>query len=175
MEKNHATRIWEAGHKTVTLFQGASKTPLPTTLRMSVDGIQTHHARVPKVKGMPESARKIIQAYLDMVDWRHIQTGGHQGSTKDWSTSPSFAQWQGYQMTKVILSPEARDLVRKSYGRRNNSSRGIHRHPQGFRRYGTNSALSFKVNRDGYRETRLETGASPLCEPRDAITAHAPF
>jgi hypothetical protein len=103
--KKHATRIWEVGHKTVTLFQGALKTPLPTTLCMAGDGTQTHHARVPRVKGMPESARKIIQSYLDM-------TGGPQGSTKDWSTSPRFAQWQGHQTTKVIPSLESRDLVK---------------------------------------------------------------
>jgi len=61
---------------------------------------------------MPESARKIIQSYLDIVDWRHIQTGDPQGVTKDWSTSPSFVQWQGHQTVKVIPSPEARDLVK---------------------------------------------------------------
>jgi hypothetical protein len=42
---------------------------------------------------VPISARNIIQAYLNMVDWRHIQTGGPQGDIKDWSTSPHFIQW----------------------------------------------------------------------------------
>ena len=79
---------------------------------MAGDGIQTHHARVPRVKGVPASARNIIQAYLDMVDWRHIQMGGPQGDTKDWSTSPSFIQWQGQQTAKDIPPPEARELIR---------------------------------------------------------------
>jgi hypothetical protein len=59
---------------------------------MAGDGIQTHHARVPRVKRVPVSVRNIIQAYLNMVDWRHIQTGGPQGDIKDWSTSPNFIQ-----------------------------------------------------------------------------------
>ena len=100
------------GHKTVTLFQGASKIPLHTTLRMAGDGTQTHHVRVPRVKWVPVAARNIIQAYLNMVDWRHIQTGGLQGDTKDWSTSPNFIQWQEHQTAKAIPSPEARELIR---------------------------------------------------------------
>ncbi len=113
MWKKCGTRIWDAGHKTVTLFQGASKIPLHTTLRMAGDGIQTHHVRVPRVKWVPVSARNIIQVYLNMVDWRHIQTGGLQGDTKDWSTSPNFIQWQEHQSTKAIPSPEARELIRR--------------------------------------------------------------
>jgi hypothetical protein len=53
---------------------------------MAGDGIQTHHALVPKVKRVPASARSIIQEYLNMVDWRHILTGGPQGGTEDWYT-----------------------------------------------------------------------------------------
>ena len=66
--KKYGERIWDAGHKTVTLLRGAPKTPLHTTLRMAGDGIQTHHARVPRVKRVPTSARNIIQDYLNMVD-----------------------------------------------------------------------------------------------------------
>ena len=90
--KQYGERIWDAGHKTVVLFRGASKTPLHPTLRMAGDGIQTHHARVPKVKRVPASARDIIQDYLNMVDWRHIQTECPQGGTEDWHTSPGFIQ-----------------------------------------------------------------------------------
>jgi hypothetical protein len=90
--KKYGARIWDVGHKTVTLFRGSSKTPLHTTLWMAGDGIQTHHVRVPRVKRVSISARNIIQAYLNMVDWRHIQTGGAQGDIKDWSTSPNFIQ-----------------------------------------------------------------------------------
>jgi hypothetical protein len=110
--KKYGAHIWDAGHKTVTLFRGASKTPLHTTLRMAGDGIQTHHARVPRVKRVPISARNIIQAYLNMVDWRHIQTGGPQGDIKDWSTSPHFIQWQEHQTAKAPPSPEAGELIR---------------------------------------------------------------
>ena len=90
--KKYGERIWDAGHKTVTLFRGASTIPLHPTLRMAGDGIQTHHACVPKVKRVPASARRIIQDYLSMVDWRHIQTESSSGGAKDWSTSPSFIQ-----------------------------------------------------------------------------------
>ncbi len=30
------------------------------------------------------SVRNTIQAYLNLVDWRHIQEGGPQGDAKDW-------------------------------------------------------------------------------------------
>jgi hypothetical protein len=93
MGKSAQKAGWDTDHKTVTLFRGASKTPLHTTLRMAGDGIQTHHTRVPRVKRVPISATNIIQAYLNMVDWRHIQMGSPQGDIKDWSTSPNFIQW----------------------------------------------------------------------------------
>ena len=110
--KQHGERLWDAGHKTVVLFRGASKTPLHPTLRMAGDGLQTHHARVPKVKRVPASARGILQEYLNMVDWRHIQTECSQGTTKNWRTSPDFTQWQQQQSTKVTPAPEAGELVR---------------------------------------------------------------
>jgi hypothetical protein len=46
------------------------------------------------------------------VDWRHIQTGGPQGDTKDWSTSPNFIQWQEHQTVKATPSPEAGESIR---------------------------------------------------------------
>jgi hypothetical protein len=93
-------------------FRGASKIPLHPTLRMTGDGIQTHHARVPKVRRVPASARSIIQDYLNMVDWRHIQTECPRGGTEDWYISPSFIQWQEQQTTKVIPSSEVGELVK---------------------------------------------------------------
>ncbi len=90
--KQYGERIWDAGHRTVDLFRGASKTPLHPTLRMAGDGIQTHHALVPKVKKIPASARSILQEYLNMVDWRHILTVGPQEGTEDWYTSQDFTQ-----------------------------------------------------------------------------------
>jgi hypothetical protein len=87
-------------------------TPLHPTLRMEGDGIQTHHVRVPKVRRVSTSARSIIQDYLNMVDWRHIQTECPQGVTEDWYTSPSFIQWQEQQTTRVIPAPEVGELVR---------------------------------------------------------------
>jgi hypothetical protein len=62
------------------------------------------------------------------LDWRHIQPGGLQGDTKDWSTSPNFNQWQEHQTAKAIPSPEARELIRSL----------IYEPPQGFKWYGTN-------------------------------------
>ena len=79
---------------------------------MAGDGAQTHYARVPQVKGVPASARGVIQEYLDMVDWRHIHTGGPQGGTEDWFTSPGFTRWQERLTTKVIPEPEVGELVK---------------------------------------------------------------
>jgi hypothetical protein len=110
--KKYGEHIWDTGHKTVALFRGASKTPLHPTLWMTGDGIQTHHARVPKVKGVPASARGIIQEYLNMVDWRHIQTECPQGGTEDWYISPGFIQWREQQTTKTGPAPEVGELVR---------------------------------------------------------------
>ena len=53
-----------------------------------------------------------MQEYLNMVDWRHIHTGGPQGGTEDWYTSPGFTQWQERQTTKVIPEPEVGELVK---------------------------------------------------------------
>ena len=83
MWKKHDARIWDAGHKTVTLFRGASRTPLHTILWMTGDGVQTHHTLVPSVKRVPVSVRNTIQTYLNLVDWRHIQEGGPLGDAKD--------------------------------------------------------------------------------------------
>jgi hypothetical protein len=89
--------VYDRTHRAKESIQGhpldPKKAMVHSTLRMSGDGIQTHHARVPGVKRVPVSVRNIIQAYLNMVDWRHIQTGGPQGDIKDWSTSPNFVQW----------------------------------------------------------------------------------
>jgi hypothetical protein len=61
---------------------------------------------------MPASARSIIQEYLNMVDWRHILTGGPEGGTEDWYTSPGFTQWRERQTTKVIPEPEVGEMVK---------------------------------------------------------------
>ena len=79
---------------------------------MSGDGVQTHHALVPSVKRVPVLVRNTIQAYLNLVDWRHIQEGDPQGDDKDWSTSPEFTQWQERQADKVIPSQEVGEFIR---------------------------------------------------------------
>ena len=88
--------IWNnpvEGHKTVVLFLGASKEPIHNIMRQVGDGVQTHRAQVPAdAKHVPTSARNIIQAYLDMVDWRHSQDGGSRGEAQDWSISPEFVK-----------------------------------------------------------------------------------
>ena len=71
MWKKYDALMWEAGHKTVSLFKGASTIPLHTILRMTGDGFQTQHAQVPNVKRVTVTARNTIQAYLNLVDWRH--------------------------------------------------------------------------------------------------------
>ena len=112
MWKKHGAHIWDAGHKTVTLFLGAPSTPLHTILRMAGDGVQTHHVLVPSVKRVPVSARNTIQAYLNLVDWRHIQEGGPLGDAKGWATSPVFIQWQEQQTVRAIPSPEVGELIK---------------------------------------------------------------
>ena len=74
--------------------------------------VQTHHALVPSVKRVPVSARNTIQAYLNLVDWRHIQEGVPLGDTKDWDTSLEFTQWQEQQSVKPIPSQEVDELIR---------------------------------------------------------------
>ena len=75
-------------------------------------GIQTQHAQVPNVKRVSVTARNTIQAYLNLVDWRHIQEGDPQGDAKDWSTSLEFIQWQEQQDAKAIPSQEVGKLIR---------------------------------------------------------------
>ena len=112
MWKKHGAHIWDAGHKTVTLFLGAPSTPLHTILRMAGDGVQMHHVLVPSVKRVPVSVRITIRAYLNLVDWRHIQEGGPLGDAKDWATTPEFSQCQELQAAKVIPSQEVGELIK---------------------------------------------------------------
>ena len=49
---------------------------------------------VPHVKRVSVTVRNIIQAYLNLVDWKYIQEGDPQGDVKDWSTSSEFIQWK---------------------------------------------------------------------------------
>ncbi len=56
--------------------------------------------------------RAIIQEYLNMVDWRHIHTGGLQGGTEDWYTSPGFTQWWERQTTEAIPEPQVGEMVK---------------------------------------------------------------
>ena len=109
--KKYGALLWEAGYKTVTLFPGASETPIHSILCMAGDGIQTQYAQVPNVKRMPAVARKTIQAYLNLVDWRHIQEGGPQGDVKDWSTSSEFTQWREQREANAIPSQEVGERI----------------------------------------------------------------
>jgi hypothetical protein len=91
------------------------------------------------VKRVSASARSIIQEYLNMVDWRSFLTGGPQGGTEDWYTSPGFTQWRERQTTEVIPESEVGEMVKiLNYGRRNNSNKVIHLRHQGYNGYGTN-------------------------------------
>jgi hypothetical protein len=47
---------------------------------------------------------------------RCMKTEDVARQTKDWSTSPNFIQWQEHQTTKVIPSPETRELIRNLIG-----------------------------------------------------------
>ena len=93
MWKKYGTHIWDTGHKTVALFRGASITPLHTILRVEGDGVQKHHTQVLSVQRVSVSVRNTVQAYLNLVDWRHIQEGGPQGNAKDWTTSMLCCVW----------------------------------------------------------------------------------
>ena len=118
--KKYCALLWEAGHKTVTLFPGASITPIHPILRMTGDGIQTQHTQIPHVKRIPTSVRKTIQAYLNMVDWRHIQEGAPRGMSKigplhrslpsDGSngktTIPHHKRWEGESVTSSTNPPD---------------------------------------------------------------------
>ena len=62
--KQHGERLWDAGHKTVVLFRGASKTPLHPTLRMAdrvLAGNYQELAHFPRLH--PMAAATINQSY----------------------------------------------------------------------------------------------------------------
>ena len=61
MWKKYDALMWEAGHKTVSLFKGASTIPLHTILRMAGDGIQTQHDQVPNVKRVSVTVRNSLE------------------------------------------------------------------------------------------------------------------
>ena len=84
--------LWEAGHRTITLFPGVPKEPLHRVLWQAGDGSQTRHAQVPITKRIPVPTRQILQSYLNLVDWEYLLEGDSWESTQEWATSSAIIQ-----------------------------------------------------------------------------------
>ena len=62
------------------------------------DRRQTFTARVPHVLHLPESVRKLLEAYLQLADWNQLRRLGEDHSKPlNWETSPEIVEWQAKQ------------------------------------------------------------------------------
>ena len=104
--RKYGTILWEAGHKSITLFPGALEGPIHKVLQQSGDGSQNKHAQVPFTKRVPVGTRHTLQSYLNLVDWEHILDGGSREDTQDWSTASEFTEWQKRHNTSPTPSKE---------------------------------------------------------------------
>ena len=82
-----------AGHKTVDLYQSLSVVEVPHIMLIGSDSRQTFTAKLPHVLHLPESARKLLEAYLQLADWNQMRRLG-EGHSKplNWSTSPAIVE-----------------------------------------------------------------------------------
>ena len=90
--------MWIAGHKTVDLYHSLSAAEVPRIMLLGGDSRQTFIARKPHILHLPESARKLLEAYLQLADWNQLRRLG-EGHSKPlkWATSPEIVEWQAKQ------------------------------------------------------------------------------
>ena len=84
-----------AGQKTVDLYQSLSAVEVPRIILVGSDSRQTFTVRLPHVLHLPESARKLLETYLQLADWNQLSRLG-EGHSKllNWATSPEIVEWQ---------------------------------------------------------------------------------
>jgi hypothetical protein len=71
--KKHGETLWTAGHKTVDLYHSLSEVEVPRIMLLGSDSRQTLTAMVPHVLHLPESVRKLLEAYLQLADWNQLR------------------------------------------------------------------------------------------------------
>ena len=79
--KKHGETLWIAGHKTVDLYHILSSVEVPRIMLLGDGSRQTFTARVPHVLHLPESARKLLEVYLQLADWNQLRRLG-EGHSK---------------------------------------------------------------------------------------------
>ena len=91
--KKHGETLWVAGHKTVDLYHRLSVVEVSRIMILGGDSKQTLTVRVPHVLHLPESARKLLEAYLQLADWNQLRRLGEGHSkTLNWTTSPEIVE-----------------------------------------------------------------------------------
>ena len=91
--KKHGETLWIAGHKTVDLYHSLSAAEVPHIMLLGGDSRQTFTARVPHVLHLPESARKLLEAYLQLADCNQVRRLGESHSKPlNWATSPEIVE-----------------------------------------------------------------------------------
>ena len=76
------------------------------------DSKQTYTARVPLVLHLPELARKLIEAYLQLADWNQLRRMGEcRSEPLRWTTSPEIVGWCDLFPLKNLVWDKLRDYV----------------------------------------------------------------
>ena len=85
--------MWTAGHKTVDLYQSLSAVDVSHIMLLGSDRRQTLTGRVSDVLHLPESARKLLETYLQLADWNQLRRLGEDHSKPlNWETSPEIVE-----------------------------------------------------------------------------------
>jgi len=66
--------LWIAGHKTVDLYHNLSAAEVSRIMLLVGDSRQTFTVRVPHVLHLPESARKLLETYLQLAAKQPLPT-----------------------------------------------------------------------------------------------------
>ena len=67
---------------------------------------------MPLVPHLPESARKLIEAYLRLADWNQLRRMGEcRREHLNWTTSPEKVKWKAKQPTTTAPSAHTSQLI----------------------------------------------------------------
>jgi hypothetical protein len=91
--KKHGETLWITGHKTVDLYHSLSPAEVSHIILLGGDSRQTFTSRVPHLLDLPESVRKLLETYLQLVDWNQLRRLGECHSKPiNWVTSPEIVE-----------------------------------------------------------------------------------
>ena len=94
------------------LYHSLSAAEVPRIMLLGGDSKQIFTTRVPHALHLPESARKLLEAYLQLADWNQLRRLGEDHSKPlHWATSPEIVEWQAKQSLPPAPSTHTSQLI----------------------------------------------------------------